>query len=199
MNPFRRSVSLLWRVIWRAGQTVEIRYRRDGGNGSVTIEAEDFGFPRVRTFGAGPGRDFDVWTDARPGIYGLDDECGNDLAERMQVLGDRLGDFTVRVPGMPGVYSWSYGVTSTQGVEFIDVNPELGEYFGTDSGALVIEVDDESTLGLMAGDVVIAVGDREADSVGRVLRLIRTYERDEPIRFRVIRQGSEVVAEGFLD
>ncbi len=90
-------------------------------------------------------------------------------------------------------------MTSTQGVEFIDVNPELGEYFGTDSGALLIEVDDESTLGLMAGDVVIAVGDREADSVGRVLRLIRTYERDEPIRFRVIRQGSEVVAEGFLD
>jgi hypothetical protein len=46
---------------------------------------------------------------------------------------------------------------------------------------------------------VLAVGAREADSVGRVLRLIRTYEEDEPIRFRVIRNGAELVTEGRLD
>jgi S1-C subfamily serine protease len=86
-----------------------------------------------------------------------------------------------------------------QGVEFIDLNPELGEYFGADSGVLVVEVDEESTLGLMAGDVVLAVGAREVDTVGRVLRLIRSYEEDEPIRFRIMRQGSEVVAQGYLD
>jgi S1-C subfamily serine protease len=84
--------------------------------------------------------------------------------------------------GVPDAYAFGYGVTSTQGVEFIDLNPELGEYFGADSGALVVEVDEDSTLGLIAGDVVLAVGAREADSVGRVLRLIRTYEEDEPIR-----------------
>ena len=70
--------------------------------------------------------------------------------------------------GVPDAYAFGYGVTSTQGVEFIDLNPELGEYFG-------------------------------ADSVGRVLRLIRTYEEDEPIRFRVIRNGAELVTEGRLD
>jgi len=62
----------------------------------------------------------------------------------------------------------------------------------------VVEVDEESTLGLMAGDVVLAVGARDAETVGRVLRLIRSYEEDEPIRFTIIRQGSEMVAEGFL-
>ena len=45
-------------------------------------------------------------------------------------------------------------------------------------------------------DVVLAVGAREAGTVGRVLRLIRSYDQDEPIRFRVMRQGSELVAEG---
>ena len=50
----------------------------------------------------------------------------------------------------------------------------------------------------MAGDVVLAVGARKADTVGRVLRLIRSYDKGEPIRFRIIRMGSELVTEGFL-
>ena len=181
------------------GQTVEIRYLRDGANNTVSVEAEDFEFPRVRTFGAGPGGVFGVGPEAGIWRLRLDDDFGVDLEERMRGLGDRLRTLDVGVPGVPGAYAFSYGVTSTQGVEFIELNPELGEYFGSDTGVLVVEVDEESTLGLMAGDVVLAVGDRETDTVGRVLRLIRTYEEDEPIRFRVIRRGSELVAEGFLD
>ena len=176
------------------GQTVEVRYLRDGANNTVTLEAEEFEFPRVRTFGSGPGRVFGVGPDARP--WPMDDDFGVDLSQRMQVLGDRLEGLTI---GVPGVYSLGYGVTSVQGVQFIELNPELGEYFGSDSGVLVVEVDEESTLGLLAGDVVLAVGDREADTLARVLRLMRTYEEDEPIRFRVIRRGSEMVAEGVLD
>ena len=45
---------------------------------------------------------------------------------------------------------------------------------------------------------MLAVGAREADTVGRVLRLIRSYDEDEPIQFRIIRRGSELTAEGFL-
>jgi S1-C subfamily serine protease len=178
------------------GQTVEIRYLRGGGNNTVTVEAEEFEFPRVRTFGSGPGRVFGVGPDARLWAFPLDADFDVDLSGRMQVLGDQLENMTF---GVPDAYAFGYGVTSTQGVEFIDLNPELGEYFGADSGALVVEVDEDSTLGLIAGDVVLAVGAREADSVGRVLRLIRTYEEDEPIRFRVIRNGAELVTEGRLD
>jgi len=46
---------------------------------------------------------------------------------------------------------------------------------------------------------VLAVGVREADTVRRVLRLIRSYDEDEPIRFRIIRMGNEMVAEGFRE
>ena len=67
---------------------------------------------------------------------------------------------------------------------------------GTATGVLGVGVDAESTWGLMAGDVVLAVGARDAETVRRVLRLIRSYEEDEPIRFRIIRRGSEMVAEG---
>ena len=122
-----------------------------------------------------------------------------DMAERMRGLGSRLRDFTVGAPGAPGAFNFSFGVTSVEGVEFIDLNPELGDYFGSDTGVLVVEADEDSTLGLMAGDVVLAVGAREVETVGRLLRLIRSYDEDEPIRFRIIRRGSEVVAEGHVE
>jgi hypothetical protein len=205
------------------GQVVEIRYLRDGANNTVSIEADEFEYPEVRAFGAAQGLVWDqdwngnaeyfrTWDNLR----GLNERMfgelrGGDLADRLMVLGDRLeglqdgmadrlmvlGDRLEGLQvGVPGAFNFSYGVTSTEGVEFIELNPELGEYFGTDTGVLVVEVDEDSTLGLMAGDVVLAVGAREAETVGRVLRLIRSYDEDEPIRFRVMRQGSELVAEG---
>ena len=198
------------------GQVVEVRYLRDGANNTVSVEADEFEFPEVRSFGAAPGvswgrggdgnaeylrtyENFGRDLTARMRVLGdrLGELQGNfqdsDLADRLMVLGDRLGDLQV---GVPGAFNFSYGVTSTEGVEFIELNPELGEYFGTATGVLVVEVDEDSTLGLLAGDVVLAVGAREAETVGRVLRLIRSYDEDEPIRFRVMRQGSELVAEG---
>ena len=195
------------------GQTVEIQYLRDGSYTTVSVVAEEFEFPEVRTFGSGQGlfwrsgqdgngSDFRVYDNLRglnDRLRVLGDRLGDvdygDLTGRLNVLGDRLEGIQIRTPS---AFNFSFGVTSTEGVEFIDLNPELGEYFGTDTGVLVVEVDEESTLGLMAGDVVLAVGARDAETVGRVLRLIRSYEEDEPIRFTIIRQGSEMVAEGFL-
>ena len=116
----------------------------------------------------------------------LGDLQDSDLADRLMVLGDRLGDFSVGLTGGPGEFAYRFGVTSVGGVEFIDLNPELGEYFGSDTGVLVVEVDEDSTLGLNSGRRVLAVGARDTESVGRVLRLIRSYDEDEPIRFRVI-------------
>ena len=178
------------------GQTVEIRYLRDGANNTVSVEAEEFEFPEVRTFGVGPGSVWDGRRDGNRWSYGLDGNFSGELADRLSVIGDRLADIQFR---SPGAFNFSFGVTSAEGVEFIDLNPELGEYFGSDTGVLVVEVDEDSTLGLMAGDVVLAVGAREAETVGRVLRLIRSYDEDEPIRFTIIRRGSELVVEGYVE
>ena len=175
------------------GQAVEIRYLRDGASNTVSVEAEEFEFPEVRTFGAAP--DY-IWGSGPDGHFGMNENFGHELSDRLSVIGDRLADVQI---GAPGAFNFSFGATSAEGVEFIDLNPELGEYFGSDTGVLVVEVDEDSTLGLMAGDVVLAVGAREAETVGRVLRLIRSYDEDEPIRFRIIRRGSERVAEGHVE
>lgn len=44
-------------------------------------------------------------------------------------------------------------------VEVTDLNPGLGSYFGVDSGVLVLRAGEESAL--MAGDVIVAVGDQD--------------------------------------
>ena len=185
-----------------AGETVEIRYLRDGASNTVSVEADEFEFPEVRTFGERQGYVWGGGPDGNRWRFGPDGDFDLDMADRMDVVRDRLGVIGDQLADAqimaPGVFTYGFGVTSVEGVEFIDLNPELGEYFGSDSGVLVVEVDEESTLGLMAGDVVLAVGAREADTVGRVLRLIRSYDEDEPIQFRVIRRGSELTAEGFL-
>ena len=183
------------------GQTVEIRYLRDGARNTVSIEADEFEFPEVRTFGAIPQLHFDGDHGVTNWSFGWDGDAGVELSDRLNIVTDRLsglGDHLADVyVDAPGAWNFSFGVSATQGVDFIELNPELGEYFGADAGVLAVEVDDDSTLGLMAGDVVLAVGAREAETVERVLRLIRSYDVDEAIRFRVIRRGSEVVAEGF--
>ena len=195
------------------GQTVEVRYLRDGALNTVNVEVEDFEFSQVRTFRSSSDNSYGVRPGARMLRFGRDDDFDFDIAnrdfgERMRELQDHLGDLDVDLSGVrgvramydvPGSRGFGFGGNAAQGVEFVDLNPELGEYFGSDTGVLVLEVDDDSTLGLLAGDVVLGVGDREADTAGRVLRLIGTYEEDEPIRFSVIRQGSEQVAEGFLE
>ena len=184
------------------GESVEIRYLRDGASNAVSVEADEFEFPEVRTFGERQGYTWGGGPDGNRRSFGPDANFDLDIADRMRVARDRLGvigDRLVDVRGMaPGVLTYGFGVTSVEGVEFIDLNPELGEYFGSDSGVLVVDVDEDSTLGLMAGDVVLAVGAREADTVGRVLRLIRSYDPHEPIRFRILRRGSELTAEGFV-
>jgi hypothetical protein len=186
-----------------AGQTVEIRYLRDGASNTVSVEVDEFEYPEVRMFDQGPDVEWDVVPGGRGLAFRFDEDFGPEMAERMREFGSRLDDVGDRLEGirgvMPDAYRFSFGITSVEGVEFIELNPELGEYFGADAGVLVVEVDEDSTLGLMAGDVVLAVGARDADTVGRVLRLIRSYDEDEPIQFRIIRRGSELVTEGYIE
>lgn len=196
--PAQRVLALAREI--EPGQTVEIRYLRDGESRTVEIEAEEFDFPRVMAFGPEGGN----WT------FDMDEDHidlrNGELYERMGDLSRRLGagrgfsmsyGFGGDCPGSRG--SWGSDTRGcAAGVEFRELNPRLGEYFGAESGVLVIDVDDDSALGLMPGDVILAVGDREVDTIDRVRRLINSYEEDEPIRMTIMRKGAEEVIEGSL-
>jgi hypothetical protein len=40
-------------------------------------------------------------------------------------------------------------------LELAPINPELGQYFGTDEGVLIISAPKDAELGLKGGDVVL--------------------------------------------
>lgn len=101
----------------------------------------------------------------------------------------------------PGGDDYAFGFmfgSSFQGLELRELNPDLGEYFSTDRGVLVMEVDEDSALGLRPGDVILSIGDREVEDTGDVFRILRSYEEDEAVSFTVMRHGQETRVDGTM-
>ena len=70
------------------------------------------------------------------------------------------------------------------------LNPELGQYFGTTEGVLVISSPPEAKLGLKGGDVILSINDRKITNPDRVLRLLRT--RQQPLALEVLRSHRRI-------
>lgn len=72
-------------------------------------------------------------------------------------------------------------------LELASLNEDLGRYFGTDEGVLVISAPKDSKLNLRGGDVVLAVDGRKPSSPSHLLRILRSYEGGEQIRLEIMR------------
>ena len=128
------------------------------------------------------------------------------LAVRLAEIGSNEREARIRVAGIGAeitarirpitarVVSQSF----VGGAQFNDLNPQLGEYFGTDHGVLVIQVlsgtpCDEA--GLVPGDVVTHVGGVEIDSVeGFRAVLNQVFARGRRADLTLMRRGERVAA-----
>jgi S1-C subfamily serine protease len=72
-------------------------------------------------------------------------------------------------------------------LELAPLNPELGSYFGATEGVLVVRAGERSSLGLKGGDVLLAIDGRAVTTPAAALRILRSYETGETIRFEVLR------------
>ena len=104
----------------------------------------------------------------------------------------------------PDVQIWSgdgdgfvFGTGTVYGLDLAPVNPELGSYFGADSGVLVLDAHEES-LGLEPGDVILRIGDRDVESPRDVRRILRSYDGDEEISFEIRRGGATQTVTGTI-
>jgi len=73
-------------------------------------------------------------------------------------------------------------------LELVALNPELGEYFGTSEGLLVIRAPKDSSLRLKGGDVILAVDGRKPGSQAQLMRILRSYSEGEEIKLEIMRQ-----------
>lgn len=210
--PVQRFVSIVGQL--EPDEPVEFEVLRDGRTRTLTVTPED-----AQLFGAlnyvGPNLRFDPdglrgsledmgqrWNySIEPRVFQLDSTragafrfFGDSLVE---LRGDALGFRRDLCSGL-GTRSgqanvWVIGGGNcVEGVELLELNPELGEYFGTERGVLVSEVAEESPLGLRPGDVLLAIDGREVTDIEDVRRILRSYEDDEEFRLRVRRHGNEM-------
>lgn len=78
-------------------------------------------------------------------------------------------------------------------LELAPLNPDLGSYFGTTDGVLVVRAGERSSLGLKGGDVLLAIDGRAITTPAAALRVLRSYEPGEAIRFEVLRNRQRQV------
>ena len=77
-------------------------------------------------------------------------------------------------------------------MELVALNPELGEYFGTTQGILVVSASKDSPLKLKAGDVILKIGDRTPATPTQAMRILRSYEPGETVALQVMRKREKL-------
>lgn len=214
--PVQRLIAFVQEV--EPGDEIDIRYVRDGDAMETTAVAEDLGSSffgltldggelelmplrgNVRRFGSNLD-EFTLRIDSlgfggdsiRSFYFGDPDRIGS-----VQVVpGMRSGMGISRCPGAEGTL-WISTSSCYAGVELEELNPELGEYFGSDRGVLVLDAEDDQPFGLRAGDVILSIDGREIEDVSHAIRILRSYEPDESVSLRIIRRGGEQTLEGTI-
>ncbi|HVU81686.1 MAG TPA: PDZ domain-containing protein, partial [Rhodanobacteraceae bacterium] len=78
------------------------------------------------------------------------------------------------------------------GLNLAPLNPDLGSYFGTDRGALVLSRDGKQFPELQPGDVIIAVGGQPVARPEDATRALRDATKDKSIAVALRRHGKPV-------
>jgi S1-C subfamily serine protease len=104
----------------------------------------------------------------------------------------------MRMPAPEGAMKFAFGWPLAD-LELAPLNPDLGRYFGTSEGILVISVPEDSKLGLKGGDVVLTVDGRVPGNPSHLLRILRSYEAGESFKLDIMRDKKRVTIVGKMD
>ncbi len=74
------------------------------------------------------------------------------------------------------------------GLNLAALNPDLGGYFGTDKGVLVLSADADTYKGLKSGDVLQDVSGHAVNRPEDALRLLRDAPAGSEVKMQVLRQ-----------
>src|ERR1700686_3076749 len=83
-------------------------------------------------------------------------------------------------------------------MELATLTPQLGRYFGTEKGVLVVRVPQEGGFKLEDGDVILAIDGREPTSGSHATRILTSYQPGEKITMKLMRQHKAIDVEATL-
>jgi S1-C subfamily serine protease len=144
------------------GDTVQIEYRRGNDSRKTTIVAEEL--PMTGHI-------------EMPGMPGM-----GAMEEMLPKL---------RMQGGPGEFEFAFG-SPWGGIELVKLNPDLGDYFGTREGVLVVRAPEDSSLSLKGGDVILSIGSRKPSSPEQAMRILRSYDTGETVTLDVLRKQKHI-------
>jgi hypothetical protein len=72
-------------------------------------------------------------------------------------------------------------------MELATLTPQLGRYFGSDKGVLVVRAPADGALKLEDGDVILAIDGRAPESGSHATRILASYQPGEKVTLRVVR------------
>jgi serine protease Do len=88
------------------------------------------------------------------------------------------------------------------GVNVVDLNPELGSYFGATKGALVTEVMKDTAAeeaGIKAGDVIVKADGKPVGNREELIRVLSKREVGDKVELVVLRKGKEMKLSATLE
>jgi hypothetical protein len=72
-------------------------------------------------------------------------------------------------------------------MELATLTPQLGRYFGSDKGVLVVRAPVDGALKLEDGDVILAIDGREPLNGSHATRILASYQPGEKLTLRIMR------------
>ncbi len=148
------------------GDTLHVEYRRGDENQTATIVTEDMGSGAFS---------YSFSSDSPMRLRGR-------LAPRIAI--PPQPDIHIEVP-----HVWRLP-TRWLDMELVTLDEELGEYFGTREGLLVVRAPRDESLNLKSGDVILSIDGRKPKSPSQALRIMRTYDVGESMNIEIMRNKS---------
>ena len=105
----------------------------------------------------------------------------------------RLRTLPDRIRSAPMIRGSAFGPWGT--MELAPLTPDLGRYFGTEQGLLVVRAPEDDTLGLRDGDVILDIGGREPSTPEHAMRILGSFEPGETLSVTIMRDRTRQTLE----
>lgn len=182
-SPGKPAVEAARELVGRPadGEAVRLTISRDGKRQDIVATAQK----RSEFAWSGNGELPAMLRERLRGIEGLE-------GGEVDILVERALERAGRSHEMAGRRVMMYH-EGARDLRLAAMNPDLGKFFGADSGVLVLEQKNERFAPLATGDVISSIGGERVESPIDVMRALRRHEPGSTVNVEVMRERKRQV------